>query len=803
VFCRDHTPIAFKGGVCRGENFGYAMAIPFDIDNSDSDDPLDWISPESIIGRLEQFGINFWIVASRNHLCPKDDKAPRPKFHVYLPLAAPLYDGDKFVRYCDWCIKTFSSDPQVKSKSQKIFGYGDNPNPFIESWDGGRFIDEILTDADLAAAEQKQEIAIIPAVQPTKRGNNAFARFVESGEWRNHLADLQALGWVFFDKNDKTYFQTPDGNHSPDQHDGNIKGGVAYFFSRVPAPFKENQGYSICQLFAGALFGNINKRELARFAERYLPKEPSWRPFPLETLPRQLQQFVAEVSAAIGIDAANTAASVLSILSGIIGRAFQLIIKAGHRELAMLWVALVAESGYGKSPALKYARHPIDKLQAAALDKYNQEKKQYEANLEAYKQTHNRTSRRSKERDTVKLVPQEVETVERDGKTITRKRVVPVPNQSQPVKPTMPCFSVSDFTTEALMQVFSENPYGVCLVRDELAAFFNGMDIYRIGKVDRQVFIEIHDGSFTQVHRKNVPYLAAKTPSLSIVGGIQTDVICQVVRKEPEFLTSGFGARFLMTFPPTAPILWNDNVVDPVTLLYYERLVEQLLSYRQTYTPDQPGDVTLSPEAKRLIDDLQHRHASGSLDIADGNVRSVENKAGMHCARLALVLHIIHCAEDGIDPITPVTPETMRYAIVLTEWFLNESERVHAMFRGKSSDGTVPGYDRETLAILDAIRQKGTIEKDDLYSLQVFRKGANGAKPSERIGRCLAELRRQGIIESEFVKNPSGGRGKEVFRLANRSPDSGTIENPGVFGGSTTTVSTVRTNQCENELGNG
>jgi hypothetical protein len=164
VFCRDHTPIAFKGGMCRGDNFDYATAVPFDIDNSNSDNPLDWISPESIIGRLTQLGINFWMVASRNHLRPKDGKAPRPKFHVYLPLAAPLYDGDKFVRYCDWCIKTFGSDPQVKSKSQKIFGYGDNPNPFIESGDGGHFIDEILTDADLAAVVVTASSESAPAV---------------------------------------------------------------------------------------------------------------------------------------------------------------------------------------------------------------------------------------------------------------------------------------------------------------------------------------------------------------------------------------------------------------------------------------------------------------------------------------------------------------------------------------------------------------------------------------------------------------------------------------------------------------
>jgi hypothetical protein len=55
-----------------------------------------------------------------------------------------------------------------------------------------------------------------------------------------------------------------------------------------------------------------------------------WQPFPLETLPCQLRHFVIEVSRSIGIDSANTAACVLSILSGIIGRTFRIKIKNGY-----------------------------------------------------------------------------------------------------------------------------------------------------------------------------------------------------------------------------------------------------------------------------------------------------------------------------------------------------------------------------------------------------------------------------------------------------------------------------------------
>jgi hypothetical protein len=63
-FRYDHTPIRFATGRSLAANFEYATAIPFDMDNSGSDDPANWISPETIQERLKQLGINFWMTAS-------------------------------------------------------------------------------------------------------------------------------------------------------------------------------------------------------------------------------------------------------------------------------------------------------------------------------------------------------------------------------------------------------------------------------------------------------------------------------------------------------------------------------------------------------------------------------------------------------------------------------------------------------------------------------------------------------------------------------------------------------------------
>jgi hypothetical protein len=365
LFRYDHSLILFKERHCLGANFVYATAIPFDIDNSHSDNQADWITPEEISRRLKGLGINHWIVASRNHLLPKDNKVPRPKFHVYLPLSIRLYDSDKFVLFCAWCIDTFGADPKVKSKAQKIFGYGDNPNAFVEFWNEGRCIDEVLTDDDLYPVEVPKS-PVTPSARSYKESGNAFDWFAES-EWRTHLADLEVHGWEFFERDGVVYFQTPDGDHSPGKHDGNIKDGVgAYFFSKAPAPFENGKGYSICQLFAGVLFGGIGKKGLAQFAKRYLQATPfeslqsntvslrQHQSFPADTLPRFMRDMVKTIAKAQSVPEAFVAYPALSHGAAALGNSYKAICYAdGGGELPTLWTTILAGSGVGKSEVLR------------------------------------------------------------------------------------------------------------------------------------------------------------------------------------------------------------------------------------------------------------------------------------------------------------------------------------------------------------------------------------------------------------------------------------------------------------------
>lgn len=274
----DYTPIKFTNGYRDGDHFEFALFIPGDVDNAHSDDPNDWITIESVSAQLQTLGINHWIHSSRNDGVSKAGKSAREKSHVLLPVSAPLANQEKYKALCGWFIGNFrGSDPKVNLLSQLLFGFGNHPTPRIKSYMEGRCIDEVLKDDDLAIVvasappAKKQKTSVTPSDRPSKRNNSPFDRFVESGEWISRLGDLEALGWVFLNEKDgQLFFQTPDGDHSPGKHDGNIKDGVAFFHSKAPAPFKEKQGYPVYKLFTGALFGAIDKKRIAKFIERYL-----------------------------------------------------------------------------------------------------------------------------------------------------------------------------------------------------------------------------------------------------------------------------------------------------------------------------------------------------------------------------------------------------------------------------------------------------------------------------------------------------------------------------------------------------
>jgi len=254
----------------------------------------------------------------------------------------------------------------------------------------------------------------------------------------------------------------------------------------------------------------------------------------------------------------------------------------------------------------------------------------------------------------------------------------------------------------------------------------------------------------------------------------------RILVKNPHFFDAGLMARFLITCPPPLPIMWTEKEVSEQTEQGYKRTIQQLLGLRRMVSPEQPIVVTLSNEAKKLWEEFFNGNAAGQYTRESEAERAALAKMSKHAARIALVLHVIESLESGTVNASAqehsisreVSSQTLRSAIRLIEWFKTESMRLLALFRCPS-----PRTDRGAMAIIDLIHHRGSIEKSDLHNLRVFR---NAEMPSVVIDAALSELRHQGVIASDFVKNPRGGAGKEHFRFpAFAGSGSETPENTG------------------------
>src|SRR5262249_5774311 len=116
-------------------------------------------------------------------------------------------------------------------------------------------------------------------------------------------------------------------------------------------------------------------------AEPTTPRVEWFKPFPVDTLPRPLRGFVAAGAKAIGCDPSYLALPLLVALASAIGNTRRLELKRGWYAPAILWGAIVGESGTAKTPAFKLVMRPVRERQRKALERHAEEMKQYEADL--------------------------------------------------------------------------------------------------------------------------------------------------------------------------------------------------------------------------------------------------------------------------------------------------------------------------------------------------------------------------------------------------------------------------------------
>lgn len=468
---------------------------------------------------------------------------------------------------------------------------------------------------------------------------------------------------------------------------------------------------------------------------------PVFKPFPVDALPDPIRGFVTQAAKAIGCDASYIALPLLSGLASAIGNTHRIALKRGWTEPAIVWTAIVGESGTMKTPAFKLAMKAIRKAQADAFKEHEAARIEWEAQSLRYE---------------AELTGWKRQAAKGHGDA-----------GDPPEKPNPPIarrYIVSDTTTEALAPILLGNPRGVLLARDELAGWLGSFDRYaKAGNAgaDSAHWLSMHNGEAMTIDRKTgiPPTIHVPSASVSITGGIQPGILSRALGQKHH--ESGMAARVLFAMPPRKAKRWTEADVDVGTEAAVAAVFDKLFAL----TPETDGDgderprlVTLADDGKRAWIRFYNEHATEQAGLS-GDLSAAWSKLEGYAARLALVIHLTRCAAGDAtlhDPAPPPVDEaSIAAGVVLARWFGDEARRVYAILSESDND-------REARRLVEWIERKGgTVTARDLtHGIRAYRADPDAAE------RALLGLVEAGIGRWETdAHGPKGGRPAQRFRL--------------------------------------
>jgi len=477
------------------------------------------------------------------------------------------------------------------------------------------------------------------------------------------------------------------------------------------------------------------------------PAVPTYVPFPVEVLPEPFQRYVTETAKAMGCDMSYIALPLLSAAASAIGNTHRIELKRGWTEPAIVWTAIVGDSGTMKTPAFKAAMKAIRKRQELAFREYETERVkwevdclQYECDLGVWKQ------QRAKRHGDAGDAPQ------------------------KPNPPIARRYIVSDITVEALAPILWSNWRGVLLARDELAGWWGSFDRYaKAGKAgaDSAHWLSMHNGEAITIDRKTgiPPTIHVPSACVSITGGIQPGILARALGRAHH--ESGMAARVLYAMPPRKPKQWTEADMsadtDAAVAQVFDRLLE-LMPETDNNGDIQPRRVKLTDDAKLKFVAFFNEHANEQVQLS-GDEAAAWSKLEGYAARLALVVQLVRSVADDSTRRDPVRVEGASIAagVTLARWFGEEARRVLALL-SETTEG------QETGRLVEWIERKGgtTTVRDLMRGPREYR------GDRERAAKALGELVAAGVaVWVHDDHGPKGGRPTDRIRLVSRRGDTG------------------------------
>ena len=139
----DHVAANYKNNHRSNENFLVSDCVVMDIDNDHTENPEEWITPDSLSELMA--GVAFMTATSRNHMKTKGTESARPRFHVYYPITQ-ISNASEYAGLKKRLAARFSFfDANALDAGRFIYG---NPACKVIVFEGSQLLAEWLTVAD-------------------------------------------------------------------------------------------------------------------------------------------------------------------------------------------------------------------------------------------------------------------------------------------------------------------------------------------------------------------------------------------------------------------------------------------------------------------------------------------------------------------------------------------------------------------------------------------------------------------------------------------------------------------------------
>jgi len=385
-------------------------------------------------------------------------------------------------------------------------------------------------------------------------------------------------------------------------------------------------------------------------------KRRAYTPFPVEALPEPVRSYVADGAEAIGCDESFIALPMLSGLAAAVGNTRRIKLKRGWAEPAILWTAVIGESGTQKSPAFRLALKAVRDRQHRLMKDHEAAMKDWEAQNELH------------------------EIVMSNWKKAAAKSDTPPDPPEAPEQPTCPRNWIEDCTTEALAMLLQQNPRGLLTLRNELSGWFSFGQYKNGGGADDVArWLQMFDADALIVDRKTSGTIYVPCASVSIAGGIQPAILERSLGQQHR--DNGLLARLLIAHPPRRAKHWTETTVTQSLDAAMTAVFDRLYTVEPDLDEDgdlQPRLLPLNRQAKQVWITFVNEHGQEQLQYV-GDEAAAWSKLEGYAARLALVIHCTRAAADDpeLEDTEVIDRVSIDAGIRLSRWFADEALRVY------------------------------------------------------------------------------------------------------------------------------